>query len=1453
MLATISPPAHNLSQSVPYTHSPTPSAAPSLLDPVSSAENKICPGCQLTVMDDNGGVVIAFGQSFFHVDCFKCAKCRDRVTADTNLLLLSDGQPVCSNCSYSCSVCHQPILDEAIMTGDDSYHAHCFKCRSCRNRIDELMFAKTSHGIYCMSCHHQRVARSRRHAQKQKERENTPREGGSSKSHGPPTKAPPENAPTGLFTPESAGNPRSPPIISSPQTRPRPATPPQSGGVHRTRSQTSQTRRPSGQIVRDERRSAPHIPAVPVHSPRTSGTPLPSPTSPSALSPQAAASSLQTYSSGPSSPVIVVPSELPEAGPQIALSYIQQDPYDDNGSAASFLMPEAPTPIERRKSYEDGTRPLDALFMNGAPPLSSSHSFRVPGSRAGKRNSINPAISFNYESTASEFNNRSLSAPQSPSSTLPPSLDVGQTLSHADARPLPSREQASEALSRRPSRKTHAETLPPLTGSMLSRTRSRTQSSPKPAADPTGTPPAMLERIPPRTHSLKASIHDPDLMIQRSQPVTSMKSAPGRTSFDEKDKPRGGSSLSIDVEKSRTSSGTGKRPTSPAYKAASPAHKVDVPHGIESGTDTSDGEREHNTRELARTPSLPSKENEAKSRRRPGQPELDAKQSASQREPGEVSFLGSAGDADSEEESSPVERMSRSTFIAPAHPPIRFSISANGFQELLAQVDPRNRSSLYSIEEFVKLSQDAETGRGLASLNPYASAKSEGRRSSTPASAITPTTTFGYPSTADNSSTTTLSAPSSQGHGDSFIILDHPETTNAAESDLSPHQRGKPNALSTPSSRSSLERSYESLASDHRHAPLGSNSSVHRADESPLEPSAHLTATTSDSSLARSLKVDSSYAVIKRLQDALQDAARRGTTQITLDQEFVQAVVMMIEQRRDDNVRMKGRLDDIKRASQQAMDGLTVAHSEYEVELKARRDAEAEISRLRVLLSGQAARITALSGHGRKDELHKQLTSDLQDNLNVLEQDVAKLKVERDVALVEMEEIASSRSSGPAADGDGENISRSLSTRLDNLKVQYKGELVSLTDERESLLRDIAELQSAREVVLEETTMLNARNEELAQLHAHYVRRTEAASSESPIPAREKQFERRHAPLLSSHTVNSSIGAFSDESAESGKITKVAPKPTTGDAPMRVFKWRGNNKEATAASAAQDGSTEKTRLKHTFQQVSVLRLSRCDQCGEKLWGSQIRCQTCHISVHSRCQQSVHALCSPQNSRRDDGAVAGSYQPTMFGRELTEQVRADSKHSERMVPLIVEKCIAAVEASDMDYEGIYRKTGGAGQTKLITQLFERGDYTMFDLLDRDRFNDICSVTSVLKSYFRSLPNPLLTFVLHDEFIYASSIQDPVHKSAKYADLVKQLPTEHYYTLRVLMLHLHGIQEHHGENLMTARNLGVVFGPTLMRSRNPGAEFADMAGKAMSIEWLVENAPTIFPPLSLSTAH
>lgn len=94
----------------------------------------------------------------------------------------------------------------------------------------------------------------------------------------------------------------------------------------------------------------------------------------------------------------------------------------------------------------------------------------------------------------------------------------------------------------------------------------------------------------------------------------------------------------------------------------------------------------------------------------------------------------------------------------------------------------------------------------------------------------------------------------------------------------------------------------------------------------------------------------------------------------------------------------------------------------------------------------------------------------------------------------------------------------------------------------------------------------------------------------------------------------------------------------------------------------------------------------------------------------------------------------------------------AKSEGREVPLVVTKCIETVEAFGMTYEGIYRKTGGMGQTKLITQHFESKQE--FDLHDRDKFNDLAAVTSCMKNYFRSLPNPLFTHDLHEEFVAAA---------------------------------------------------------------------------------------------------
>src|SRR3954452_4939209 len=98
----------------------------------------------------------------WHLDCFRCNTCNTLLDSDANLLLLGDGSLICNNCTYSCSACGNKIEDLAILTGDQAFCATCFRCRNCKRKIENLRYARTSHGIFCMSCHESLMARRRK-------------------------------------------------------------------------------------------------------------------------------------------------------------------------------------------------------------------------------------------------------------------------------------------------------------------------------------------------------------------------------------------------------------------------------------------------------------------------------------------------------------------------------------------------------------------------------------------------------------------------------------------------------------------------------------------------------------------------------------------------------------------------------------------------------------------------------------------------------------------------------------------------------------------------------------------------------------------------------------------------------------------------------------------------------------------------------------------------------------------------------------------------------------------------------------------------------------------------------------------------------------------------------------------------------------------------------------------
>ncbi|KAI8976218.1 hypothetical protein BDB01DRAFT_803775 [Pilobolus umbonatus] len=271
---------------------------------------------------------------------------------------------------------------------------------------------------------------------------------------------------------------------------------------------------------------------------------------------------------------------------------------------------------------------------------------------------------------------------------------------------------------------------------------------------------------------------------------------------------------------------------------------------------------------------------------------------------------------------------------------------------------------------------------------------------------------------------------------------------------------------------------------------------------------------------------------------------------------------------------------------------------------------------------------------------------------------------------------------------------------------------------------------------------------------------------------------------------------------------------------------------------------------HSFQNISIIMPVKCGACNDKIWGrSEYRCDCCQLTVHGRCLDHVSAPCIASSSyldsvsTHDDLILSPSTSSStsfvsMFGQDLSERVKMEN----RSIPLLVEKCVEAVEKRALDYEGIYRKSGGATLIRTIQIAFDHDD--PINLCDEQEINDIGSVTSVLKQYFRELPNPLLCYEAYDTFMEAAAMKHSDTKLEMISNALSKLPIAHQHTLSYLFRHLVRVSEEAGENKMSIKNLAMVFAPTLMRHTDPSRDFLDISYKNATIEYLLTHTAELF---------
>ncbi|GFY50175.1 hypothetical protein TNIN_132391 [Trichonephila inaurata madagascariensis] len=202
--------------------------------------------------------------------------------------------------------------------------------------------------------------------------------------------------------------------------------------------------------------------------------------------------------------------------------------------------------------------------------------------------------------------------------------------------------------------------------------------------------------------------------------------------------------------------------------------------------------------------------------------------------------------------------------------------------------------------------------------------------------------------------------------------------------------------------------------------------------------------------------------------------------------------------------------------------------------------------------------------------------------------------------------------------------------------------------------------------------------------------------------------------------------------------------------------------------------------------------------------------------------------------------SGILKERVFGCDLGEHLL----NTGRDIPMVLKCCAEFIEEYGI-VDGIYRLSGVSSNIQRLRLAFDED--RPINLGDPATVHDIHSVASLLKMYFRELPNPLLTYQLYDKFVSAMQCNEDV-RLLKVRDVVQQLPPPHFRTLQYLLSHLARVASHGEETGMTPKNIAIVWAPNLLRSRdveNGGVGALHVVGvQAVLTEYLIRFSDLIF---------
>jgi RhoGAP domain/SH3 domain len=187
--------------------------------------------------------------------------------------------------------------------------------------------------------------------------------------------------------------------------------------------------------------------------------------------------------------------------------------------------------------------------------------------------------------------------------------------------------------------------------------------------------------------------------------------------------------------------------------------------------------------------------------------------------------------------------------------------------------------------------------------------------------------------------------------------------------------------------------------------------------------------------------------------------------------------------------------------------------------------------------------------------------------------------------------------------------------------------------------------------------------------------------------------------------------------------------------------------------------------------------------------------------------------------------------------------SNDRAAERSEEHVTSRLISSLRKRAMDEEGLFRLAGNKQEVRRLRLMIDAGRDVNFDACP------VHDVSSLLKIFYRELPEPIIPFEKYDSVVGAARDTDDNDTEglvAKLMALVESLPPVNVLHLHRLFAFMNEVAANADVNKMSLRNLVIVMAPNLLRARETTVEktMADYNHVNVAIQTLVSRNMDIF---------